>query len=206
LAAKKLDELWNGWMVSLAESHLKTLNHIDNGKLDDAEQEYRKGYMANIKKLYSEAAKTYPLRFSKAEHWCVWTKKLYVLSRQTEEVLKKRDSEKALKLLEETREHFYLLHEETETIHCNDIVYKLHTEATQDKLSEEQFQKIIKQLEKTEPSCIAQKKAEEYIEAKNTWQKAITPLLNDGEIDSSERKTFGDATEVLYRAFGIQYE
>lgn len=193
-------------MSRLAESHLNTLNHIDNGKLEQAEQEYRKGYMANIKKLYSEAAKTYPLRFSKAEHWCVWTKKLYVLSRQTEEVLKKRDSKKALKLLEETREHFYLLHEETETIHCNDIVYKLHTEATQDKLSEEQFQKIIKQLEKTEPSSIAKEKAEEYIEAKNTWQKAIKPLLNDGEIDSSERKTLGDATEVLYRAFGIQYE
>jgi hypothetical protein len=206
LAAKKLDELWDGWMSRLAESHLNTLNHIDNGKLEQAEQEYRKGYMANIKKLYSEAAKTYPLRFSKAEHWCVWTKKLYVLSRQTEEVLKKRDSKKALKLLEETREHFYLLHEETETIHCNDIVYKLHTEATQDKLSEEQFQKIIKQLEKTEPSSIAKEKAEEYIEAKNTWQKAIKPLLNDGEIDSSERKTLGDATEVLYRAFGIQYE
>lgn len=193
-------------MSRLAESHLNTLNHIDNGKLEQAEQEYRKGYMANIKKLYSEAAKTYPLRFSKAEHWCVWTKKLYVLSRQTEEVLKKRDSKKALKLLEETREHFYLLHEETETIHCNDIVYKLHTEATQDKLSEEQFQKIIKQLEKTEPSSIAKEKAEEYIEAKNTWQKAIKPLLNDGEIDSLERKTLGDATEVLYRAFGIQYE
>jgi hypothetical protein len=206
LAAKKLDELWDGWMSRLAESHLNTLNHIDNGKLEQAEQEYRKGYMANIKKLYSEAAKTYPLRFSKAEHWCVWTKKLYVLSRQTEEVLKKRDSKKAFKLLEETREHFYLLHEETETIHCNDIVYKLHTEATQDKLSEEQFQKIIKQLEKTEPSSIAKEKAEEYIEAKNTWQKAIKPLLNDGEIDSSERKTLGDATEVLYRAFGIQYE
>jgi hypothetical protein len=206
LAAKKLDELWDGWMSRLAVSHLKTLSHIDDGKLEQAELEYRKGYMANIKKLYSEAAKTYPVRFSKADHWCVWTKKLYVLSRQTEEVLKKQDSKKALKLLEETREHFYLLHEETETLHCNDMVYKLHNEAAQDKLSEEQLQKIIEQLEKTEPSYIAKEKAEEYIQAKNTWQKAIMPLLDDGEIDLSERDSLCKATEIFYRAFGIQYE
>jgi hypothetical protein len=206
LAAKKLDELWDGWMSRLAESHLKALNHIDDGKLEQAELEYRKGYVANVKKLYSEAAKTYPVRFSKAEHWCVWTKKLYTLSRQTEEVLKKQDSEKALKLLEETRKHFYLLHEETETLHCNDMVYKLHAEAAQDKLSEEQLQKIIKQLEKAEPSYLVKEKSKEFAKAKNTWQSTITPLLKDGEIDSSELDSLREATELFYRAFGIQYE
>jgi hypothetical protein len=206
LAAKKLDELWDGWMSRLGEGYLKTLDCLDKGNLEQAELEYRKGYMANVKKLYAEAGSTYPLRFSKADHWCVWTKKLYVLSRQTEEVLKKRDSEQALKLLEQARRHFYLLHEETGTFHCNDLVYEFYAEAAEPKPFEKQLQKIMKQLEKAEPSCIAKEKVKEYTEAKNAWQKAITALLDDGEIDSSERDSLRKASEVFYRAFGIQYE
>ena len=101
-------------MSHLAESYLKTLVFLDGGQVEHAVLEYRKGYLANVKKLYSEAAETYPVRFSKAEHWCVWTKKLYTLSRQTEEALKRQDAEKALKLLEQARNHFYALHKEDE--------------------------------------------------------------------------------------------
>ena len=169
-------------MSRLGEGYLKTLDCLDKGNLEQAEQEYRKGYMANVKKLYAEAGSTYPLRFSKADHWCVWTKKLYVLSRQTEEVLKKRDSEQALELLEQVRQHFYQLHEETGTFHCNDLVYEFYTEAAEPKPFEKQLQQIMKQLEKAEPSCIAKQKAEQYTEAKEAWQKAIAPLLADGEI------------------------
>ena len=193
-------------MNRLSEGYLKTLDCLDKGNLKQAEMEYRKGYMANVKKLYAEAGSTYPLRFSKAEHWCVWTKKLYVLSRQTEEVLKKQDSEQALKLLEQSRRHFYQLHEETATFHCNDLVYEFYTEAAEPKPFEKQLQNIMKRLEKAEPSCIAKEKAKLYAEAKSAWQTAVTPLLNDGEIDSSERVSLRKATEVFYRAFGIQYE
>ena len=193
-------------MSSLATSYLKTLVCLEDGKLNEATLEYRKGYLANVKKLYSEAAKTYPVRFSKAESWCVWTKKLYVLSRQTENVLNTWDSEKALKLLEELRKHFYALHKETETFHCNDLIYEFRTEATKSEPSKEQLERIMKQLEKAEPSYIARKKANEYTEAKNAWKKAITPLLDDGQIDSSEQDSFRKASEAFYRAFGIQYE
>lgn len=193
-------------MNRLGEACLKTLDCLDKGNLKQAELEYRKGYLANVKKLYAEAGSTYPLRFSKAEHWCVWTKKLYVLSRQTEEVLKKQDSKQAQKLLEQARRHFYQLHEETGTFHCNDRIYEFYTEAGQPKPSEEHLQKIIKQLEKAEPSCIAKEKAEQYAKAKDTWQKAITTLLDDGEIDSSERDSLRKASKVFYRAFGIQYQ
>ena len=193
-------------MSHLAESHLKILNLIDDEKLEQAELEYSKGYMANVKKLYSEAAKTYPVRFSKAEHWCVWTKKLYVLSRQTEEVMKARNSEKALKLLEELRRHFYSLHEETETLHCNDLIYKFHTEAAQGEPSREQLQKIMEQLEKAEPSYLAKEKAEEYSKAKDAWKQVIMSLLDDGKIDSSEHDSLRKTTDAFYRAFGIQYE
>jgi len=193
-------------MICLGEGYLKTLDCLDKGNLEQAEKEYRKGYMANVKKLYAEAGSTYPLRFSKADHWCVWTKKLYVLSRQTEEVLKKRNSEQALDMLEQVRRHFYQLHEETGTFHCNDLVYEFYTETAQPKPSEDQLQKIMKQLEKAEPSCIAKEKAELYANAKSAWQTAVTPLLNDGEIDSSERDSLRKATDTFYRAFGIQYE
>jgi len=193
-------------MSRLSEGYLKTLDCLDKGNLKQAELEYRKGYMASVKKLYAEAGSTYPLRFSKADHWCVWTKKLYVLSRKTEEALKKKDSEQALELLEQMRRHFYQLHEETGTFHCNDVIYDFYTEAAQTKPSKEQLQKIMKQLEKAEPSCIAKEKAEQYGEAKSAWQTAVTPLLNDGEIDSSERDSLIKASEIFYRAFGIQYE
>ncbi len=193
-------------MKHLGEGCLKTLDCLDKGNLKQAELEYRKGYLANVKKLYAEAGSTYPLRFSKAEHWCVWTKKLYVLSRQTEDVLKKQDSKQALKLLEQARRHFYSLHKETGTLHCNDVIYDFYTEAAQTEPSKEKLQKIMKQLEKAEPSCIAKEKAKQYTEAKNAWQKAVTALLDDGEIDSSERDSLRKASEVFYRAFGIQYE
>lgn len=193
-------------MNNLAESHLKTLICLDSGKVEQATLEYRQGYLANVKKLYSEAAKTYPVRFSKAEHWCVWTKKLYTLSRLTEEALKKQDAEKALKLLEEARKHFYALHKETETFHCNDLIYEFRTEASQSELSGNKLDEIMKRLDKAELSCIAQKKSKEYAEAKDTWKREITPLLDDGRIESSEQESLRKASEAFYRAFGIQFE
>ena len=193
-------------MDRMAASCLKTLVLLDDAKLEEATLEYRKGYLANVKKLYAEAGSTYPLRFSKAEHWCVWTKKLYVLSRRTEEALKTRDSKKALGLLEELRGHFYALHEETETLHCNDLIYAFRTEAARSELSEERLQAIVKRLEKAEPSFVARNKSKEYTEAKDTWKRAITPLLDDGRIDSAEQDSLQKASEAFYRAFGIQYE
>ena len=193
-------------MNRLGEGCSKTLDCLDKGNLKQAELEYRKGYLANVKKLYAEAGSTYPLRFSKAEHWCVWTKKLYVLSRQTEEALKKQNSAQALKLLEQARRHFYQLHEETGTFHCNDVIYEFYTEAAEPQPSEEQLQKIMKQLAEAKPSCIAKEKAELYVKAKSNWQTAVTPLLNDGEIDATEKDSLLKASEAFYRAFGIQYE
>jgi hypothetical protein len=206
LAAKKLDKLWDSWMSNLAGSYLKTLVFLDDEKVGQAALEYRKGYMANVKKLYSEAAKTYPLRFSKAEHWCVWTKKLYTLSRQTEEALKKEDAKKALTLLEEARKHFYALHKETETFHCNDHIYEFRMEALKSELSGKKLNDIMKRLDEAEPSCIARKKSKEYIEAKDRWKRDVTPLLDDGRIEESEQELLRKVSETFYRAFGIQFE
>jgi len=168
--------------------------------------EIEKGVLVCGKKLYAEAGSTYPLRFSKAEHWCVWTKKLYVLSRRTEEALEAQDSSKALKLLEESRGHFYALHKETATFHCNDLIYEFRTEAAKSQPSETLLQAVVKKLDQAAPSCIARKKPEEYAAAKDAWKKAIGPLLDDGRIDSSEQDSLNKASEVFYRAFGIQYE
>lgn len=193
-------------MDRMASSYLKTLVHLEDGKMEEATLEYRKGYLANVKKLYAEAGSTYPLRFSKAEHWCVWTKKLYVLSRRTEESLKAQDSRKALKLLEELRGHFYALHKETKTFHCNDLIYEFRTEAAKIQPSEEQLRAAARGLEEAAPSCVAKQKAEEYAKAKDTWKRAIMPLLDDGRIDPSEQGSLKKSSEAFYRAFGIQYE
>jgi len=193
-------------MDQMASSYLKTLVCLEDGKIGEATLEYRKGYLASVKKLYAEAGSTYPVRFSKAEHWCVWTKKLYVLSRRTEEALKTQDSKKALKLLEESRGHFYVLHKETGTFHCNDLIYEFRMEAAKSQPSEAQLQAAVKRLDQAAPSCIARKKPEAYAEARDTWKKAIAPLLDDGRIDPSEKDALNKASEVFYRAFGIQYE
>ena len=193
-------------MSRLAESHPKTLALLNEGKVEEAALEYRSEYLASIKKLYSEAAKTYPVRFSKAEHWCVWTKELYILSRKTEEALKKKDSKGALKLLEQARKHFYALHKETETLHCNDFIYEFRIEAGKDKPSAEQLKNIVKQLDEAEPSCIAKSRTEEYTKAKEAWKKTIEPLLSDDQIEPSEKDSLKKASETFYMAFGIQYE
>ncbi len=193
-------------MDRMASSYLKTLVSLEDGKVAEATLEYRKGYLASVKKLYAEAGSTYPLRFSKAQHWCVWTKKLYVLSRRTEVALKAKDSRKALGLLEESRGHFYALHKETGTFHCNDLIYAFRTEAAKNRPSEQQLQAAFKGLEDAEPSRLARKKAKEYAEAKNTWKKSIEPLLDDGRIDSSEQTPLRKSSEAFYRTFGIQYE
>ena len=193
-------------MDRMAASHLKTLVFLEEGKIKEAMLEYRMRYLASVKKLYAEAGSTYPLRFSKAEHWCVWTKKLYVLSRRTEETLKAGDTKKATGLLEDLRGHFYALHKETKTFHCNDLLYQFRTEAAKKEPSAEKLRAMVKHLEKTEPSWIIKKKAKEYAEAKGRWKEAIAPLLEDGQIDSSEHASLRKATEAFYRAFGIQYE
>jgi len=193
-------------MDRMASSYLKTLVHLEDGKMEEATLEYRKGYLANVKKLYAEAGSTYPLRFSKAERWCVWTKKLYVLSRRTEESLKARDSKKALGLLEESRGHFYALHKETKTFHCNDLIYAFRLEAAKAQPSEEQLRAAARGLEEAAPSCLAKQKAAEYAEAKDMWKRVIMPLLDDGRIDPSEQGPLKKSSETFYRAFGIQYE
>ncbi len=193
-------------MERLALSHCATLTFLDDGKVEQATLEYRKEYLGTIKKLYSEAAKTYPVRFSKAEHWCVWTKDLYILSRKIEEALKENDSEKALKLLEQARGHFHSLHKETETLHCNDLIYEFRAEAAKEKPSPEKLQNIVKKLDAAEPSCIAKSKADEYSEAKDVWKKAIEPLISDDQIDPSQHDSLKKASETFYRSFGIQYE
>ena len=193
-------------MDRMTASHLKTLELLNAGKLDEATAEYQQGYVASVKKLYSEAAKTYPLRFSKAEHWCVWTKKLYVISRQTEETLKARDSQKALKLLEEVRGHLYALHKETQTLRCNDLIYELRMEAAKSEPSREKLEEIAKLLDQAVLSEAAQKQSEKYADAKKTWQEAVTPLLADSRLETSERDTLRKASEAFHLAFGIQYQ
>ena len=57
-------------MLSLSKSYARTLELLDEGKVAEAGANFQKEFVATVKKLYSEAAQTYPLRFKKAENWC----------------------------------------------------------------------------------------------------------------------------------------
>jgi hypothetical protein len=95
LASAQLDTLWEGWMNDLSESYATSLDLVEKDKPAEAKDQFSRGFVLTVKKLYSEAGQTYPVRFAKAECWTAWTKKLYVLTRKAEDAFGKGDIDQA---------------------------------------------------------------------------------------------------------------
>jgi hypothetical protein len=208
LAAKKLDQLWDGWMMDLGRSYSKTLSLLEQDKPDEALAEYRAGCLASVKKLYSEAASIYPVRFSKAQTWCVWTKKLYVLSVKVEKALRAKQSKPARTLLAEMRTHFYLLHQETLTLNSNDWIHAFHVEVRKDTPSMPELKNIMSKFGQAKPCLLAQDKnvAQLYDLAKDTWLKTVTPILKVDTLSDEDLTTLRDASGPFHKMYGLQFE
>ena len=206
MAAAKLDKLWDSSMLKLSESYVKTSDLLAEGKTEDAAKEFSTNFVVTMKKLYSEAAEVYPLRFSQIDEWCTWTKRVYIWTRRTEEALKSGKREDAEKYLPLFREYFYVMHEESKVLKSNDHLYAFHKELTGESPSADALSKAKAAFEKGEPSMRAKAESEAFDTAKKAWLEQVSPALQGGSLGAEQLEALRAATGPFYREFGIQFE
>jgi len=193
-------------MEKLSLSYLATLDLLEQDKVDEAAKEYTRGFVAPMKKLYSEAAETYPLRFSKMDEWCKWTKRVYIWTRRTEETFKKNEPEKAAEYLPLFREYFYVLHEKAKVLKSNDHIYAFHKELGADEPSLDALRSVLEALEEAEPSMKAEADEDTYRQAKAKWRDQVTPILEAESLTPGQLDQLRQITTPFYRDLGIQFE
>ena len=193
-------------MVSLSGSYEKTSDFLEAGKGSEAREEFRVQFVPVVKKLYTEAPKTYPTRFAKFNDWCTWVRKLYVMSMTAEKTLAGGDLAASKKALAELRAHFYGLHRETETLKVNDWIYAFIVAANQDSPDTTELRKLCESVEKAQLSTRAKANAEAFNKAKTRWLAQVRGVLQDGAIAPAEVGTLRSASASFYRAFGMQFE
>jgi len=193
-------------MASLSDSYAQTLELAKGEKWDQATAVYRQQFVPTIKKLYSEAAQTYPVRFKKIDDWCAWTRNLYLLTRKAEAAFADKKPQEALPHLAELRRHIHNMHVATEVLKTNDHIYAFQMETSKDTPAAKALKEARGALDGAQLSAKAKKNLDAYKEAKATWVAAVDPLLADGEIQPGERDALRAATDTFYRAFGIQFE
>ncbi len=193
-------------MDKMSVSYAKTMTLLDADDLEKASKEYKAGFNQEVKKLYSESAKVYPLRYSKVKDWCAWTKVLYITSRKTEIALDKGKKELALKNLAALRKHFYSLHVETKTEKASDYIYAFRDKANADQLEPAKLKSLYDLLLTAPPSGAAAKAQEKFDEARDAWSAQIEPLLQDDKIEEAEVAVLRSAAEDLYGKYGMVLE
>lgn len=193
-------------MVTLSESYAKTIELVEAGKIDAAAKEYSENFSSTVKKMFSNTAKTYPLRFSKVDNWCEWMKDVYVKTRQAEDALAAGDKDKALAALAAIREHMNVLHVRAQALKSNDYIYALEQQAKKSQPDAAAMSRLAAGLAQAAPSAKAKAEAESYTGAKQAWEKGAGAALKDGKIEAGEIKRLRADTSRFYKAYGIQFE
>ena len=218
MAAKKLDDAWDGWAIALSQSHEKTLRLLEAGKKAEAHSEFRERFLVTVRGVYSEAAVVTPERFSKSKNWNAWLRHLYALSVTAEKALRTgvlpsempsestASRDEAISALEKLRAHFYQLRLETETRESNDYLHAFHKETVKEHPAVSELKALFAALEKAVPSLKMKDNPEMYQKAKDDWAKRIDPILADNIVAPSEIGPLRAATRLFYRAYGIQIE
>ena len=202
----KHDELWDGWMKALSESYARTFDLLKAGKTSDAAKEFASKFSTTVDDLYSKAAQTYPVRFSKMTDWCTWADQLVAKTKEARAALDTGQSEEAMKKMELLRRHFYAMHVEAKTLKANDYIYAFRTIAGGAKPDAEKLGALVGYVQKAEPSFNAKAQAPDYAQAMKAWSACVEPILKEKKIGDGQIKPLRDATETLYRAYGIQFE
>jgi hypothetical protein len=206
LAAIELDKVWNASVTTMSESFVKTLDLMEAGKASEAREEYRPQFLQAVKKLYGEAATTYPLRFAAAKEWCVWQKNLYATAVKIDQFLAAGKVQEAKTSLLSLRQEFYDLHEQTNSRGVNDVIYLIHLEAMKAEPSVEKIQMLRGGLEFVPPSVASKADNAAYVKARDAWAAKLQPIVADGKVDASEREALRAATDAFYRAYGMAFE
>lgn len=218
MAAKKLNDAWDGWAVALSQSHEKTLRLLEAGKKAEAHSEFRERFLATVREVYSEAAVVSPERFSKSKNWNAWLRHLYALSVSADKALRaglhpsnlplegNAIHDEATSPLEKLRDHFYQLRFDTESRKSNDYLYAFHKEAMNEHPAASELRGLLTALEKAPPSLQMKDNREMYQKAKDDWARQIAAILADDIVAPSEIEPLRAATRLLYRAYGMQIE
>jgi hypothetical protein len=193
-------------MVSLSESYAKTLDPLKAGQTAEAAKEFHDTFTPTVKKLYSEAAQIYPVRSSKSENWCIWTRQFYVQTIKLDETLGKGDQAEALKMLAALREHINNLHEQAHVQKANDFIYAFHRQLEQSAPAAGELSALADKLAKADPSAKAKANAEAYAKARAEWSRQATAALADGRLASGRRKALRASTEKFYHDYGLPFE
>jgi hypothetical protein len=205
LAAKQLDEMWDGQVALLNSSYQQTLALLDAGKTTEAYNAFHGSFVPAVKKIYSEAPQTYPQRFSKIDNWCDWIKGLYVGTMKADAALAKADPG-ARKMVDGLREQFYKLHKETGTQKINDFIYALHAASAQDNISIDDLKSLRKSLGEAGASVTTQAQADAFAKARTQYEQKLDAILEDGKVDPAEVQPLRQSTDAIYNAYGIQME
>lgn len=207
MAAEKLDKLWDSSLKSLSEGYRETLSLLEQGKTGEAGPRFKKDFVTVMKRLYSEAAEIYPVRFDKKiEEWCVWTKALYKLTLGIDKAFDKEDVKRAQELLPEIRKQFYDLHREAGLRKVNDYVYIFLMMLDQEKAKTEHLKAVLESLDKADLSVKAKANADEYNQAKASWLERTGPILEGDSLGADQREQLREATESFFQAFGVQFQ
>lgn len=205
-------------MQSLSAGYETTFDLLEAGKRAEAAAAYRKGCLLTVKRLYSEAADTYPVRFAKIDNWCAWSKELYVLSVKADKAFQHAAADppgkasaapsdgEGRKLLSALREHVHKLHEKTATQKANDYIYAFRREAMRDKPDARTLKTLRDALDEAPLSAKAKKNAGDYGKAKDAWAQGIDAILADGAVAPAEIGALRKSTDTFYRAYGVQFE
>jgi hypothetical protein len=193
-------------MNDLSESYATSLDLLEQDKSAEAKDQFRRGFVMTVKKLYTEAGQTYPVRFAKSECWSAWTKKLYIVTRKAEIAFGKGDIDQARILLPELRRHFYDLHKSVGQQKSNDNIYAFLVMLDDEKLSADKLKSALEAVETAELALKAKAETEVYSQVKTSWKQQVESVLSSGKLDKDQRDRLRLSTVALYKAYGIQFE
>jgi hypothetical protein len=206
LAAKQLDELWDGQVSILNPSYQKTLDALAVGKQKEASAEFHASFTPAVKKLFSEASQTYPERFKGVDDWCGWIKGLYNTTMKADKALAGGNVDQANALMLSLRESFYTLREQTKTLQTSDIVFALEIESQKANPDASQIKSLTERLAESKLSPKAQGSADDFLKAKSDYTTKVNPIVADQKIEGGELPELRSATQTLYKAYGTQLE
>ena len=193
-------------MATLSDSYARTLALMDKSDLGAASAEFNGRFVPAVKKLYSEAASTYPVRFSKVKEWCDWSKTLYKQTLLTAKALQSKKQTDAQQNLQEIRQLFYKIHAEAELLKNSDYIFLFKSMVGKDNPNAEKVTSIIKMIEGAAPSVKTKAEPDAYKQALTSWKDQVAEIIKDNSISPDELTKLRTITESLYRQYGVQFQ
>jgi len=208
-----LDNVYATCLESMNPSFVKVSRLVGEGKLEDAREEFRTGFVTPVKKLYTEAADTPPKRYLKDCNWNSKVKSLYKLSMRTQGILNEGDKSEARERLDSLREFFYRLHKDNDLMHSGDAILELKREldaiAKRGAATEEEVASIgalLKTIATTRPPMRMSKDAAAYSEECAPLLADIREDVTAARIDQAAIGRMKAAANRLHARYGMDIE